>query len=173
MISISIAGSIWNNWCIRRQEEQRASEVKVIKVEKGTERSGITLALSSMKGIVWNCLWKVAKGPLGPRREGHPGWRRTYVRDKGTGRLLGQTWNMALFQMYLIEGSILKCLTLDCQIWVPNHDIQLSLQLQQQSGFWCGKGQLFMVVLLRPIMSPQVYRRVEDVLTRNLFKMSF
>lgn len=52
-------------------------------VEKRREKSGITLALSSMKGIVWSCLDKVAKGPQGPRCEGHPEWGRTRVRDRG------------------------------------------------------------------------------------------
>lgn len=78
-------------------------------VEKRTERSGITLALSSMKGIVGSCLDKVAKGPQGHRCEGHPGWGRTRVRDMGhrscAGTGVKHAAVLALFQMYVTEVS--------------------------------------------------------------------
>lgn len=78
-------------------------------VEKRTEKSGITLALSSMKGIVGSCLDKVAKGPQGHRCEGHPGWGRTRVRDMGqrgcAGTGVKHAAVLGLFQMYVIEVS--------------------------------------------------------------------
>lgn len=91
------------------QKDKDGSEIKVTNVEKRTEKSAITLALSSMKGIVGSCLDKVAKGPQGHRCEGHPGRGRTRVRDMGhrgcAGTGVKHAAVLGLFQMYVIEVS--------------------------------------------------------------------
>lgn len=37
------------------------------------QRSAVSLALCPMKGIVWACMDKVARGPQGRESEGHQG----------------------------------------------------------------------------------------------------
>lgn len=134
-------------------------EIKVTNVENGTEECGIIGFVSHEGVFVCGCMDKVARGPLGHRSEGHPGWGRTHVTGSGhRGRTRTEVKHASFYDAVI--PALFELIWLNCpsqfptpqmasfvQITVPNHIthyIYNHINRAADSHIWsCGRIKCF------------------------------